>query len=131
MGEDDNEISKAELKSIVKKLSSGEIPAVKNQNEIDTAIIQKAINKHNENCPYRKEKETWFNSQMLKVIGVTCAFLSPWFIWATVSIFNLNGDVALVKQKQDAIAEINTELKEIRKEINAIKVDLAYIKRNP
>ncbi len=101
------------------------------QNEIETNKIEKVLEKHKEQCPYRKDKETWFDSKMLKILGIGYTISAPWFIWASVSIFSLNAEVALVKQKQDVIQEINLELKEIRKEINTIKVDIAYLKRNP
>lgn len=80
-------------------------------------------------CPYEKDKETWFDSKMLKAAGVIIGLLSPLFVWIVVSIFTMQGDVALVKQKQDVIQEINAELKEIRKEINMVKIDIAYMRR--
>ena len=102
-----------------------------NQAHIETEVINKALTKHRESCPYEKEKENWFDAKLLKVAGVIIGILSPLFVWLVVSIFTLQGEVALVKQKQDVIQEINTELKEIRKEINQIKIDIAYMKRNP
>lgn len=76
-------------------------------------------------------QEAFFNAHMLKVLGVCYAVGAPWFVWATVTIFSLQSEVALVKQKQESIFEIKEELKEMRKDINQIKIDLSYIKRNP
>lgn len=105
------------IEEVIKKLSSGEIKA-RSSAEVTTAALE-------------KKQESFWNAQILKTLGIVYGIATPWFIWATVSIFSLSGEVALVKQKQDAITEINIELKEIRKEINAIKVDIAYLKRNP
>jgi hypothetical protein len=100
-------------------------------NDVKTEVIRKALIKHREDCPYEKDKDQWLDARFLKVAGVIIGILSPLFVWIVVSIFTLQGEVALIKQKQDVISEINTELKEIRKEINQIKVDIAYMKRNP
>lgn len=85
----------------------------------------------NEETKNYKKQEAFFGSQMLKVLGVVYAIGTPWFVWATVTIFSLQGEVALVKQKQESILEIKEELKEMRKDINQIKIDLSYLKRNP
>lgn len=85
----------------------------------------------NEETKTYKKQEAFFTAQMLKILGICYAVGAPWFVWATVTIFSLQGEVALVKQKQESIFEIKEELKEMRKDINQIKIDLSYMKRNP
>ncbi len=85
------------------------------------------MTKH-ENCPYEKEKETWFDSRLLKIGGIIYAIASPWVIWVTVSIFTINSDAALIRQKQEVIIEMKSSLDTIQKDVNKIAIDLAIIK---
>jgi hypothetical protein len=101
-------------------------------NEVDTTKIEKVLEKHKEQCPYRKDKDTWFSAQMLKVAGVVIGMLSPLFVFIVVEVFTLKSDMALVKQKQETIIEIKEEIQEMRKDLVSIKIQLAAMnKGNP
>jgi hypothetical protein len=85
------------------------------------------MNKH-ENCPFEKEKETFFDSRLLKIAGIIYGIASPWVIWVTVSIFTSNSDMALVRQKQEVIIEMKQAIDNIQKDVNKISIDMAIIK---
>lgn len=97
--------------------------------EIETEKIERAITKsHLEHCQYMKEKDVWFDSKLLKVAGVVIGLLSPLFVWIVLGIFEVKSDIAVMKQKQEAIVEIKDELKLMRSDLNQIKIDLSTMK---
>jgi hypothetical protein len=79
-------------------------------------------------CPYEREKETWFDSKLLKVSGVIIGLLSPLFVWIVISIFSIQSDLAVQKEKLGALMEIRQDIKSMQLDINTIKIDLATMK---
>lgn len=82
-----------------------------------------------EECLFEQQKETWLDSRFLKVAGVILGLLSPLFVWIVLTIFTIKEDVSLVKQRQDifnnTVTEIRSDLKEIKGDINSIKLNIA------
>jgi hypothetical protein len=83
-------------------------------------MTNNASNKNN-----NEEEEIFFNGKFLKLLSIVYAIGAPWFIWATVEIFAMKSDIRLMTVKVDVIGEIHKDIKEIRNDINNIKLDLA------
>jgi hypothetical protein len=82
----------------------------------------------NPQCPYEKDKENWLDSKMLKAAGVVIGLLSPLFVWIVISIFALQSEVAVAKEKIGSLMEIRQDIKMIQNDVNTIKVDIATLK---
>jgi len=63
-------------------------------------------------------QENWFDAKLLKSAGVVIGFLSPLFCWIVVSIFTINGEIAVQKEKLSLLSEVRMDLKIIRQDIN-------------
>jgi len=82
----------------------------------------------NAQCPYEKDKEHWIDSKMLKAAGVVIALLSPLFVWIVISIFTLQSDMAVQKEKLTTLMEIRSDIKTIQNDIGTIRIDVATLK---
>ncbi len=100
----------------------------KSQSEVETDIIDSALQKHKEQCPYRKEKDLWLSAQMLKISGVVIGLLSPLFVWIVVSIFTMQAELAVQKEKMGTILEIRQDIQAIKNDINQLKIDVSVLK---
>lgn len=81
-------------------------------------------------CPYEREKNTWFDSKLLKIIGIVYGIATPLITWIVVSIFSLQSDLTLTKQKLEMFSEIRQDIKNITVNISDIKIDIATLKAN-
>ena len=102
------------------------------QNDIETDVIDKALDKAAEKCPYRNDPDSFdrkfdvcYNKRVLKVIlgfgavtlGVAGGVLAAWV--------SLQSEIAIVKERQNGYQQVLSELKEIRIEITDLKVKIA------
>lgn len=78
-------------------------------------------------CIFEQQKDIWLDSKFLKTAGVIIGLLTPLFAWIIIEIFTLKGSVDLIKQRQETIMEIKTEIQEMRKDLTAIKIQIAGI----
>jgi hypothetical protein len=81
-----------------------------------------------ETRPYEKKQEAFWNSQMLKVLGICYAVGTPFFVWVTVSIFTLTAELAVQKEKMGTILEIRQDIQSIKSDINQLKIDVSVLK---
>jgi hypothetical protein len=87
-----------------------------------------------ENCPidgqciFEQQKDIWLDSKFLKTAGVIIGLLSPLFVWIVVSIFTLQSDMNIQKEKVGSILEIRQDIKLMAKDLETIKVDIATLK---
>lgn len=77
---------------------------------------------------FEKKQEQFFNSQMLKILALCYAVGAPWFVWATIELFSLRGEVALIKQRQDVIQEIKQDIQTIKIDLQQLKIDVSVLK---
>lgn len=79
-------------------------------------------------CAFELQKDTWLDSRALKGAGVILGLLTPLFVWIVLTIFNVKEDVSLIKLRQDTfnntVSEIKSDLKEIRSDLNIIKINM-------
>lgn len=79
-------------------------------------------------CSFEKQKDTWLDSRALKGAGVILGLLTPLFVWIVLTIFSVKEDVSLIKLRQDTfnntVSEIKSDLKEIRSDLNIIKINM-------
>jgi hypothetical protein len=81
-----------------------------------------------ETRPYEKKQEAFFNAQMLKILGICYAVGTPFFVWVTVSIFTMQAELAVQKEKMGTILEIRQDIQAIKNDINQLKIDVSVLK---
>jgi hypothetical protein len=98
-------------------------------NQDETKIIEKTLEKHKEQCPYNKDKDNWFDSRLIKVAGTVLTLLTPLFVWIVLEIFAVKGEVALVKQRQDIIMEMQRDIRDIKDSLVDLKIKVGKIEQ--
>lgn len=84
---------------------------------------------HNQDETSRIEKkQPFFTVDMVKVVAACFAVGLPWFVWATVSVFSLQADCALIRQRQDTIHEIKRDIETIKTDLGQLRTDVAILK---
>lgn len=73
-------------------------------------------------------KENWFDAKLLKSAGVIIGFMTPLFCWIVFSIFNINSEMAVQKEKLSLLSEVRMDLRLIRDDLNQVKIDVSIIK---
>jgi hypothetical protein len=79
-------------------------------------------------CIFEQQKDIWLDSRFLKTSGVIIGLLSPLFVWIVVSIFTLQSDMNIQKEKVGSILEIRQDIKSMAKDLETIKIDIATLK---
>jgi hypothetical protein len=79
-----------------------------------------------------KKMEPFFNTQLLKIAVACFTFIAPiaisFFIW----IAGMDKRLTIVEEKQNTIVEMRDDIKQMGKELNDIKLQLAKMNRgNP
>lgn len=78
---------------------------------------------------FEKKAESFFNANLLKIIGIVYTIATPFFVWLVISIFNMQSEINLIKYKVDNISEIKDSIKVIQQDLNLIKIDIAVLKK--
>lgn len=76
-----------------------------------------------------RKQESFFNSQMIKFLSACYVIGAPWFIWATIEIFSMKSQIALVEQKQDVIEIIQRDIREIKDSLVDMKIKVGKIEQ--
>ncbi len=100
-----------------------------NQNDIETNKIERVasqqLEKHYQNCPYEKSKKTWLDSAMLKVLVAILVTVGPLAISGFNYVKGLEQRVALIENNNQIINEIKFDVREIKKEVTDLKIQIA------
>jgi len=103
-------------------------PLPLSESDVETEKILRVTSQALEKHEMRDDSK--FSMQLLKFLLVCYGIASPWFIWTTVSVFQIESKLALLSQKQEVILEIKSDINTMKNDVQVIKIDVATIKKD-
>lgn len=82
-------------------------------------------------CNFEKEKKskTFFNGELLKILGVCYGIASPFLAWLVVSIFTIQSEQAVQKERISNVIEIQKDIKEIKESLIDLRIKVGKIEQ--
>jgi hypothetical protein len=102
------------------------MPPKKPHEETTKTLVREALSsiKAHEYEP-QEARSNWFNSEMLKIVGVVVSFLTPIVVSLVLWCGETNTKIALLEEQKNVTIEVRSDIKAIKDDVMSIKIQLA------